>query len=117
MSAALCKAITNTLSHHFKGSPFEKKDLQYWEPSLSSQNKYKGGKKENGPKFFGSTTFLAWTTDAWHLFDMLQLTFLQIPFAITAAFLMGSFYWAFAIIAAVKLISGIVFEYFYKRWA
>jgi hypothetical protein len=36
-------------------------------PSLSQKNKYKNRDPKQGPKFFGSTTFLVWTTDLWHL--------------------------------------------------
>lgn len=41
---------------------------QFWNNNISWKNKYKD--VENGdysPKFFGSTTFLAWTTDGYHL--------------------------------------------------
>lgn len=37
-----------------------------WNPQLSWTRKYKGGNPANGPAYFGSTTFLAWTTDPYH---------------------------------------------------
>lgn len=46
---------------------FPKANPQFWNPKYSSQNKYKDGITGNGPKYFGSTTFLAWTTDGYHL--------------------------------------------------
>ena len=39
----------------------------YWNPDISWRNKYKGGLPANGPKFVGSTTFLVWTTDGYHM--------------------------------------------------
>ena len=48
-----------------------------WEPffdsTISWQNKWKNGDRNQGEKFFGSSTFLVWTTDAWHLFKTTML--------------------------------------------
>jgi hypothetical protein len=38
----------------------------FWSPQLSFRNKYKNRDPAQGEKFFGSTTFLVWTTDAYH---------------------------------------------------
>lgn len=48
---------------------------QWWWPRLSTNNKYKNGDPAQGPKFFGSTTFLVWTTDKYHLNRMLRNVF------------------------------------------
>lgn len=40
---------------------------RYWDNDISWRNKWKGGDREQGEAFFGSSTFLAWTTDAYHL--------------------------------------------------
>jgi hypothetical protein len=40
---------------------------QFWNPELSWKNKYLNGDPKNGPKFYGSTTSLVFTTDAYHL--------------------------------------------------
>lgn len=40
---------------------------QFWNPTLSSTNKYKNHDPSQGPKFLGSTTFLVFTTDGYHL--------------------------------------------------
>ena len=42
-------------------------DPDYWNPDISWKNKYRDGTPESGPAYFGSTTFLAWTTDGYHL--------------------------------------------------
>jgi len=41
---------------------------QWWDSRESWRNKYRHGDPDAGPAYFGSTTFLAWTTDAKHLF-------------------------------------------------
>ena len=38
----------------------------FWSPKVSYRNKYKNHDPAQGQKFFGSTTFLVWTTDAYH---------------------------------------------------
>jgi hypothetical protein len=42
-------------------------NMNYWNPELSWSNKYKNGNPSKGAAYFGSTTFLAWTTDGYHL--------------------------------------------------
>ena len=42
----------------------------WWNPAESWKNKYKDRDPEQGPAYFGSTTFLVWTTDAYHCFRM-----------------------------------------------
>lgn len=42
------------------------KKQNWWNPNISWKNKYKNNDPTQGPKFFGSTTFLVWLTDAWH---------------------------------------------------
>lgn len=46
---------------------FKKVNDNYWQPELSYLNKYKDGIAGGKPKFFGSTTFLVWLTDGFHL--------------------------------------------------
>lgn len=41
---------------------------QFWDNSISWRNKYRNGDPAQGRAFVGSTTWLAWTTDAYHLF-------------------------------------------------
>ncbi len=37
-----------------------------FDPYVSWVNKWKNGDPKQGEKFFGSSTFLVWTTDGWH---------------------------------------------------
>ncbi len=46
----------------------------YWNPAISYKNKYAGGITANGPKFPGSTTYLVWTTDGYHMARMVRNT-------------------------------------------
>ena len=47
---------------------------QYWDNRLSWRNKYQDGDPAKGPAYPGSTTVLAWTTDAKHLFGTIHRT-------------------------------------------
>ncbi len=47
-------------------SAFPKANDQWYNPSISWANKYKNGDPSQGAKFFGSTSFLVGTTDAYH---------------------------------------------------
>lgn len=65
--SGVCYGVHETVVHHPDRIP-ESWDKQWWDATRSWTNKYNGGNPANGEKFFGSTTFLAWTTDAKHLF-------------------------------------------------
>ena len=72
--AGACNAVMDILSHKFKESIFYNKesyDEMFWNPAKSWRNKYKWNDEKfvAEPKFWGSTTFLVFTTDAWHLFQ------------------------------------------------
>ena len=61
--------VNNVLSfkwHSFK-KVFPGADQKYWWPSESWDNKYRGGRKENGERFPGSSTFLVSFSDGYHL--------------------------------------------------
>ena len=73
-------AIMDKLQFHYGESIFPK-DSTFWNPQLSWRNKYKNGNPDEGPKFFGSTTFLVWLTDGWHLVKTIMLYFIFVPFA------------------------------------
>jgi hypothetical protein len=57
---------------------------QFFDPEISWRNKHEGGLPENGPAYFGSTTFLVGTTDWYHMsrtfrnsFMLLSITLAQ----------------------------------------
>ena len=45
---------------------------EFWDMRISHRNKWKNGDYTQGPAYFGSTTFLAWTTDGYHLVRTLR---------------------------------------------
>jgi hypothetical protein len=73
--AGVFNAVMDVLNFKFHSSIFRFWNNQQWiNPSLSSANKWK---YENsiwaGERFFGSSTFLVFITDMWHLSKFLML--------------------------------------------
>lgn len=66
-ASGACWGVHETVVHHPDRIPANW-NSRYWDNRVSWRNKYAGGDPQAGPSYFGSTTFLAWTTDAKHLF-------------------------------------------------
>ena len=62
-----CYGFHETAVHHPDNFP-ERWNKMYWDDRVSWRNKYQNGDPAQGERFFGSTSFLVWTTDAKHLF-------------------------------------------------
>jgi hypothetical protein len=78
--AGAANGVMDTLFVHYSSSVFatEKVNAQYWDPYTSWENKYAKDAEGNlmqplRQKFFGSTTFLVWLTDGWHLMKQIML--------------------------------------------
>jgi len=73
--AAIFNAVMDTLSFRYNTSIFSNYPQwkQYLDPSVSWENKYKNGDPTQGPRFFGSETFLVFLTDGWHLAKTLMI--------------------------------------------
>jgi hypothetical protein len=114
--AGASKAIMDNLQFHFNRSIFNqlKYNQKFWNPTLSWENKYKEGSMTE-PKFFGSTTYFVFTTDAWHLFQMLMLLCLFIGIAITS-FYSGSFIFMVIKISILRLFFGFSFTLFFDKY-
>jgi hypothetical protein len=82
----------------------------FMNPKVSWKNKYKNLDKAQGPKFFGSTTFLVWTTDFWHLCKTIMIMF----FSLSIVFYSPIFY-TIADFFIYFFSFGIVFELFYSK--
>lgn len=67
--AGMADGTNEEISHHYKDfkKVFPNANDQYWDPKISWRNKYKNGDVTQGPRYFGSTTFLVWTTDGYHM--------------------------------------------------
>lgn len=64
--SAIANAIMDKISFHHSTSIF-KDWSNWWNPKESWKYKWKNGNKAEGEKFWLSSTWLVWTTDAWHL--------------------------------------------------
>lgn len=70
LNASMDKCFNMFDSSIFNTSKFNQ---NFWNPSISWKNKWKNGDRNQGEKFFGSSTFLVWLTDGWHLLKMVFL--------------------------------------------
>lgn len=68
LSGMLDGTVESINYHYENGFKREIKDAddQFWNPELSWKNKYKNGDPAQGPRFYGSTSALVFTTDAYH---------------------------------------------------
>lgn len=82
--------------------------IWWWNKDEGWKNKWKHGDPDQGPAFFGSTTIFAWTTDGWHLFQMIFHTCWQLAIAIQYDNWIVKF-------IIIKVMFSIFFEYIYSR--
>ena len=110
--AAILNAAMDILSYRYDLSVFSKytRLKQFTIPALSWQNKWKNGNRKQGERFFGSSTFLVWTTDAWHLFKTLMLACYSIAIVTYSPMI-------HPIVDAIAywIVFGIVFELFWAK--
>lgn len=73
--AGLFNGLMDTLSFHFVQGNYLYKFKSNWfgNPADTWKNKYKNYPEDKSPKYWGATTFLSFTTDAWHFFKFFQL--------------------------------------------
>jgi hypothetical protein len=81
IGAGTANAIMDTIQFHFGISIFKSRS-NWWNNKTSWENKWKldaEGKPIVGkPRFFGSSTFLVFVTDAWHFFQFIMFTLFTI---------------------------------------
>ena len=76
--AGIFNAFMDVLKTRYAISIFRFWKNQQWiNPSFSWKNKWKNGDLIQGEKFLGSSTFLVWLTDFWHLCKFLMLLFIS----------------------------------------
>ncbi len=118
------KACADKVAFNYDKSIFNNCNPWYFDPRKSSTNKYKHDERgmlivvkgEYVPKFFGSTTFLSWTTDFWHLMDTAHSTFMQLPFvACFMAYVGFDWYGSVVVFTSAKIVTGAFFELFFKK--
>jgi len=113
---AIAKAIMDTLQFHYNNSIFKTMDEFFWNPKISWKNKYKNHNKEEGEKFFCSTTVFVFLTDGWHLFQSIFLNCIfLIPIVLINLLHPLSFWWLMIIFLTIRIAFGLFFELFYKE--
>jgi hypothetical protein len=112
--AGIMNAVMDVISIRYNTSIFKylpKKWNYFFNPSLSWRNKWKNGDPFKGEKFFGSSTFLVFTTDAWHLSKTIMLLLFMI--AIINYVPLVSIYVDWII---YYIMFGITFELFFSKF-
>ena len=104
------RAAKDTITHHFDKSIFSRLDPNFWNPAKSWKNKYDQRVPQLGPAFFGSTTFLVFTTDGWHLMQFGMLSCYQLAVIVQISESFGS---GLAMFLTAKVVSGVLFEWLY----
>lgn len=107
------KAIQDKLQFHFENSIFSKLG-NFWNPQQSWKNKWKNGNKEEGEKFFLSSTLLVSLTDAWHLFGLIRNFSIFLALGILISPMSALYYIAF--ILTFDSLFTYVFETKEKLW-
>ena len=102
----VCDAIQDVITFNYDYSVFRNLDPMYFNPKKSWRNKYKYNNQAYGPKFFGSTTFLVWLTDFWHLLKFIKMNCVWVTLAVTIGI-----WWLYFV---GMLFHGIIFELSYR---
>lgn len=100
-----CDAAQDAITHNFEKSIFRNLNPKFFNPDVSWINKYKDDNPLEGPKFFGSTTFLVWLTDFWHLLKFVKMNCIWIALAVS------TYWWIYPL---GMLLHGVFFEVFYR---
>lgn len=87
--SGMANGTMDTLQFHHPQSIFREAS-DYWNPSESWKMKYVRDEEGNPvqplkPAYFGSTTFLVWTTDGWHLVKTIFFALLRTALVLAAA--------------------------------
>ncbi len=103
--------LTNHYSEFKRRHPGANDD--YWDRRISWTKKYRNYPDDTRAAYFGSKTFLVWTTDGWHLTDMLARSSFTMGLTLNLSFaewerrpLWHGFVYAFA----HSLVRNVVFE-------
>jgi len=110
VSKAICdvSSINGSLDKLSSLNPF------YWRKSISSVNKWKNQDPKQGEKFFGSSTFFVFLTDAWHLFDVIRDISLIVCGITTFSLCIVTGIYPWLIIISIYPIRQIIFQITYS---
>lgn len=99
-------AMQDGIMHDFEGTVFRNLNPKFFNPDVSWVNKYKDDNPLEGEKFFGSTTFLVWLTDFWHLLKFIKMNCVWIALSVAS----GT-WWVYFV---GMVFHGVVFELSYR---
>jgi hypothetical protein len=109
--AGACNAIMDRISmEHFDSSRFHKLNPGFWNADISWRNKWKGGMKSCGEKFWGSSRLFVWMSDAWHLFKSIMLVLILLAVVLYRPII--NIYFDFALNGAIWVFG---FTLFYNK--
>lgn len=116
--AAIAWAVIDKPLFHWSSSIFSRLDPKYWQvlfPGESWLNKYKGRKYSRGPAFPGSTTWLVWLTDSFHLFKQIVISTVCIPPTLVVCMYFD--WWAWWLVLLIwfgwNVVFAVTFHYFF----
>lgn len=109
--SGISEAVMDILDHKFYGSVFSNLNKKFWNPEFSHANKWMNGDKRYGERFFGSSTFFVWTTDAWHLFKSIRTVTLWSGLIILMQYSVND---KIIIIAGAYILNRVMFESSYR---
>jgi hypothetical protein len=112
--AGVADAIRDVLDHRFEESKFKNLNPRFWNRILSGENKWKDGKRENGERFFLSSSLLVFTTEAWHLFKMIYIVSFSVAFMLIGTQCNNIWMLFLLWVAARFVVFGLVFTFVYK---
>ena len=98
-----------------EGNLFRNKSINqlFWYKDLSWKNKWKGGLRTKGEKFWGSSRWFVMFTDAWHLFGFIfRLSFLGAFFCVGVLTKFSNYFYFGMLVNYVLFAS--VFHLFYN---
>jgi hypothetical protein len=112
--AAASKAIQDKISFHFYTSDFSSWG-DWWNPAVSWKFKWKPEPLLAGKlveRFPGSSTVFAFTSDAWHFFQMVEASCWQF----SISFLLFPLWWQILLsFLAIKVLHNFGFELLFRK--
>ena len=106
--AAWSKGVQDSIAHHNS----LKARGQWWDSDISWQWKYAANSNNTREKFWGSTRWFVFVTDAWHCFAMVNMSAWQMALCLL---LPVTWQWQIAAFVGAKVVYGTLFEATYRH--
>ena len=108
--AGAAEAVMDTIQFHFHSSVLSNLNRTFWDPFYSWKNKWTYIGKKRRERFFGSSTFLVFLTDGWHMFKFVRNVMLFAAIGLAMLIGCGSFMEMVATVLIGRVLFGIFFE-------